>query len=128
VGSRWFIRERPLLPLQITEPMRARHWFAAADKHLDIIERDSLLFSRGCRKVHAEAPAQPQRGKQKRRQRMSSGNHRSRPQLAQLRRDGTHINVSRLVVTARLVMKARWFEALQNRLNMPASVLDPAKR
>ena len=96
---------------------------------VDIIERDSLLFSRGVPiKFHAEAPAQPQEGEAE-----APATYAEAATIEVVRSLHSyggmepHINVSRLVVTGATGHEAAVVEALQNRLNIPASILDPAK-
>ena len=95
---------------------------------VDIIERDSLLFSRGVPiKFHAEAPTEPAEGETE-----TPTTYVDAATIEVVRSLHSyggmepHINVARVVVTGATGHEAAVVDALQNRLNIPCSVLDPA--
>jgi len=98
---------------------------------VDIIERDSLLFSRGVPiKFHAE-PLPPIEGSEPppAEEPTTYADAATIEVVRSLHSYGgmePHVNVSRLVVTGATGHEAAVVEALQNRLNIAASVLDPA--
>lgn len=95
---------------------------------VDIIERNSLLFSRGVPiKFHAELPAEPKEGETE-----APATYVDAATIEVVRSLHSyggmepHVNVARVVVTGATGHEAAVVDALKNRLSIPAMVLDPA--
>lgn len=93
---------------------------------VDIIERDSLLFSRGAPiKFHSEPPPEVTETEAP----TTYVDAATIEVVRSLHSYGgmePHVNVARIVVTGATGHEAAVVEALQNRLNIPCSQLDPA--
>ena len=95
---------------------------------VDIIERKSLLFSRGVPiKFHSEPPAEPKEGETE-----VPATYEDAATIEVVRSLHSyggmepHVNVSRVVVTGATGHEAAVVEALHHRLHLPTMSLDPA--